>query len=499
MQAYHQPDEIRTATNRLLDILIDYYSSPKSSKAVNYRSKEELVKAFYQGEPPNEERPLDDVLKEFKESILPASVKTWHPLFMNQMFAGASFPSIIGDLMASMMNPTLATWEASPVATIIEKNVSQWMAQMMGLPKGSWGIFLPGGSLSNLIALTIARNQFFGMDIRQTGIPMEKKPVLICSEASHYSIANAANILGLGSDHLLKIKTRVNGSMDTNDLEKQLQQCDRNHQTPFAIIATMGLTVSGCFDPLDEMARICKPRGIHIHVDAAFGGGMALTQKGKRHFTGIEHADTLTWDAHKTLHMPLTSSVLLLPNPQLLKSVFSQKEATYLFHPQPEHEIEDLGKYTPLCGKRFDALKLWLLWHTYGTENFREQAENRFKLTEDFGAYLKSTEDFHMDYQSESPISCFHWAPKEWQKVDRKLRAPYSNKLHRTIREEIKQDGNAFFNIALLNGMDQFRFILINPLTTLDQLKDLVSEIRARALAYCNKHPQPFESSGEQR
>ena len=99
---------------------------------------------------------MEETLAYFRDRVLPSSVKTWHPMFMNQMFAGASFPSIIGDMLASMMNPTLATWEMAPVATIIERNVSQWMAQILGMPEGSSGIFLPGGSLANLLALTVA-------------------------------------------------------------------------------------------------------------------------------------------------------------------------------------------------------------------------------------------------------------------------------------------------------------------------------------------------------
>lgn len=494
MQAYHEPNELKNVTENLLSILNSYYHSPEKSKTLIFNTKKELVEAFYQEVAPDHPRSLTDVLKEFKEEILPASVKTWHPLFLNQMFAGASFPSIIGDLMASMMNPTLATWEMSPVATIIEKNVSQWMAKLVGMPKGSWGIFLPGGSLSNLIALTLARNNFFGTEIRQTGVPMHKRPTLICSEGSHYSVANAANILGIGTDNLIKIKTQVNGTMDMSDLKVQLEACDQDGRTPFAIVSTMGLTVSGCFDPLSEIVKICKPRGIHVHVDAAFGGGMALTDRGTQLFKGIDQADSLTWDAHKTMHMPLTSSVLLLPNPAVLKSVFSQQQATYLFHPQSQHEIEDLGKYTPLCGKRFDALKLWMLWNTYGTDYFIELAESRYKLVQDFNQFLAETDDFHQDFKSESPITCFYWSPPEWQKKNREVRASDSNRLHRFIRERMKEAGKAFFNIASLNGLDQFRLILINPLTELDQLKKLIFEIRAMATEYRNNQEKTNEN-----
>lgn len=487
MQAYHEPNELKKVTQNLLEILNSYYHEPEKSKAIEFHSKEELIEAFYEATPPDVPSDFNTVLDEFKTQILPASVKTWHPLFMNQMFAGASFPSILGDLLASMMNPTLATWEMSPVATIIEKNVAQWMASLIGLPKGSWGIFLPGGSLSNLLALTVARNHVLGIETREKGIEASSKPTLICSKASHYSVANAANILGIGTDNLILIDTLPNGSMDIRDLEAQLERCDQDGRRPFAIVATMGLTVTGCFDPLADIVRICKPRGIHVHVDAAFGGGMAMTEYGKTLFQGIKEADTVTWDAHKTMHMPLTSSVLLMPDPEKLKPVFSQ-QASYLFHPQDPHEIEDLGKYTPLCGKRFDALKLWLVWKTYGTSYFKDLAEDRFKLVQDFNKYIEEADDLDLDYKSQSPIACFRWVAPAWKTQSRTDYASTSNALHRHIREAMKQSGNAFFNITNVNGLDQFRMILINPLTELEPLIDLVQSIRKMANDYLKEH-----------
>ena len=489
MKAYNEPHEQKKITDLVFEILNSYYHQPETRKTLGYQSKEHIVDCFYQETPPDQPRDFREVLNDFRDRILPFSVQTWHPRFLNQMFAGASFPSIVGDLLASMMNPTLATWEMSPVATIIEKNVTQWMAQLIGLPAGSWGIFLPGGSMSNLVALTVARNRTFGMEIRQTGLPMEKKPTLICSEASHYSMANAANILGIGTDNLIKVKSNRNGSMNIADLDEQLKRCEREARTPFAVVSTMGLTVTGCFDSLKDIIGLCKPRGIHVHVDAAFGGGMALTEYGKTLFEGINQADSVTWDAHKTLHMPLTCSVLLLPNPELLKPVFSQ-QAGYLFHPQDGHEIEDLGKYTPLCGKRFDALKLWLLWQTYGTTYFKELAESRYQLVRDFNRFLAECPDFEQDFESQSPITCFHWLPQDWRGKPRESIAAYSNKLHRHVRETMKQSGIAFFNITAVNGIDQFRMILINPLTELNDLKDLALQIRTMALQYRASIPQ---------
>ena len=144
MQEHHSPEHIEAAISTLQQILTDHYAEPEAQSVLNWSNKAEVVEKFSEPEVPHEGMGLDGTLNFFREQVLPYSVKTWHPRFFNQMFAGVSFPGIIGDMMASMMNPTLATWEMSPVATIIERNVSQWMAGMLGMKPGSSG-YLPSG------------------------------------------------------------------------------------------------------------------------------------------------------------------------------------------------------------------------------------------------------------------------------------------------------------------------------------------------------------------
>ncbi|MCB1049295.1 MAG: hypothetical protein KDC71_01760 [Acidobacteria bacterium] len=487
---HHSEEELQLVGQKLIEILSDYYSEPDKIPTLNYMSKNEILDKFPMDQPPEGGRHLVDVLEEFKTQILPASVKTWHPLFLNQMFAGASFPSIIGDLMASMMNPTLATWEMSPVATLIERASSQWMAQILGMRPGSSGIFLPGGSVSNLMAMTIARHRMLGPTVREKGLPKDVQPVILCSEASHYSIANAGNILGIGTEYVLKVKTNHRGEMLPEDLKAQLAYADQQGWLPIAVVATLGLTVTGGFDPLSEIIDICKGRNIHIHADAAFGGGMCLTEKGRHLFKGIDQVDSVTWDAHKTMHTPLTCSVLLVPDLNILKATFSH-QADYLFHPQESDELDDLGKYTLLCGKRFDALKIWLLWNTYGTSFFRDLAEERDQIAHQLFTYLEADPDFVPAYEPVSPIQCFRFNPPALAECD----TVFMDGLHRHVRETLKQSGRAFFNVSKLNDCIHFRMILINPLTTIEHLTELCEDIRQACWAYVRAHQPSLTST----
>jgi len=485
MRDFHTPELIASVSRELQAIMSDFYLNVDSRPAYPHIAKQDVIDAIHEPEIPRQGQGLTATLREFRERIVPTSVRTWHPRFMNQMFAGAPLPGAIGDFLVSMANPTLATWEMGPAATIIERDASQWMAQILGMPHGSSGIFLPGGSLSNLLGLTVARNQRLDTHVVSKGMRHEEKQgVILCSDSCHYSMANAANLLGIGKDHLIKVASNERGEMLIDDLRAKLAMCDANDWKPFAVVATMGLTVTGGFDPLGDIVDICRGRGIHIHVDAAFGGGITVTEEGKKLFAGIEHADTAIWDAHKWFHAPLACTALLAPDAGIFKHVFSSN-AEYLYHPQ-EEEIDyadDLGQYTLLCGKRFDALRVWFVLKTFGLDALRGEALERLETVRLFYALLKDDPDFEPSYEPVSPIMCFRYRPKETAGFDNQA----LDKLQRWIREESKRRELGMFNIARFKGYDHLRAILINPLATLSHVKDTMAAIRELGREYLAK------------
>lgn len=482
MKTYHNRKDIENINKLLINILQDNYIDPEKTPVVPKYDKEKSIKKFSEPLPPFSGKALEEVINDFKENILPESVKTWHPMFMNQMFPGVSFPSIIGDYLASMMNPTLATWEMSPVATIIERNVVSWMAGLLGMPEGSSGIIVPGGSLANLMALTIARNKIHP-EIARNGITPNN--VILCSETAHYSIKNAANVMGIGTNNVISVKTNERNEILVEDFINKLNYCDKNDLHPFAAILIIGNTVTGGTDSLREISEICKDKNIHIHIDAAFGGGLSLTSKAKEIFEGIEMADSICWDTHKWFHASLTSTALIVPDDQILKKTFNTN-ADYLFHPVDDEftDAEDMGKYTILCGKRFDSLKTWILWKTYGTEGLKEIAESRIELVNEFYGLLEGDKNFIPSYRPKSPIQCFKYTSEELQGASDE----YINQMHRWIREQFKIDQKAFFNVATLNGTIHFRSILINPLTTIEHLKFIMNEIKIYAQRYISEN-----------
>ena len=484
LQDFHTPELLHDYLSKIMDILKNHYSNPEKEPVLNFRTKEKLLAQFREVSPPEHGQGFHSTLDFFRDEILTQSVKTWHPGFLNQMFAGASFPAIVGDLLASMMNPTLATWEMSPVATIIERNVSEWMAKLIGMPEESSGIFLPGGSLANLLAISIARNQRLAPKIKSEGLFGKEPGAILCSAGCHYSIANAAHLLGIGTQYVIKIDTNERNEMLVEDFKTKLAECNAKGLKVFAAVATMGITVTGGFDPLEDIVPICKANNIHIHVDAAFGGGMCFSQEGKDLLRGIEHADSVIWDAHKWLHTPLTCTALLVPNAGVLEHIFNSN-ADYLFHPQEEDhpDVEDLGKYTLLCGKRFDALKLWMLFKALGTSYFTDAVNDRLAFVREVYELLKLRPEFTPSYTPTSPIICFRLKPVPGADES------YMDRMHRWVRESAKKEGRTLFNITKLHGRDHFRAILINPLTQINHIEDMLDDICRLQNEFIKNHP----------
>ena len=476
MQVHHSEQDIRILLESLNDILRDEYLSPDAKPVFDYKEPERIAALFDEPSPPKEGMGLELAMKTFQNEVLPSSVKTWHPMFMNQMSAGASLPAVVGDTLSSMLNCTLSTFEAAPAATVIERVVCRWMAGLLGMKDGSGGIFLPGSSLGNLLGLAAARNSKLGDDFRRTGFQgLDKKPIIFCSEASHYSVTGAASLLGFGSDQVFKLATNERNEILPASLAQALDQCDQQGLDPFVISVTIGSTVTGGVDPLPEIVELCKGRDIHIHVDAAFGGGYALTREGAKVFQHIGHADTITWDAHKWMHSPLTCTVLLSPDPSILKKSF-KSGAGYLFHQENQEDqlTEDLGNYTILCGKRFQGLGLWLMFKAFGENFFRKHAEDRLAFVHEFKDALKRDPDFSLAYDPVLPVLCFRYLPDE----ARDWSPEAINRLQRRIRQQVREHNVALFNITDIKGKDFFRLILINPLTTMKEIKPMLEAVR---------------------
>jgi glutamate/tyrosine decarboxylase-like PLP-dependent enzyme len=285
-----------------------------------------------------------------------------------------------------------------------------------------------------------------------------KQPVLFVSDQAHYSFEKAANLLGLGIDQRVEVRTDARGRMDPGELDQQVERSKARGDAPFFVGATAGTTVLGAFDPLPEIADVCSRHGLWLHVDGAWGGPVLLSEKHRRLIRGTERADSFTWDAHKMMGASLTCSAFLNRHPGQLARTCSTGGAdpAYLFHEGHDPSL-DLGRRSLQCGRRVDVLKLWLIWKHHGDRGLAARVERLF----DLARYATEVVERHPRLETMAPTQslnvCFRVVPQDGSDP---------NAFNRKLRETIRTRGKALVNFAHLGNDLAIRLVVSNPEVT---------------------------------
>ena len=396
----------------------------------------------------------DHYLLQYVDDYLRYSVRTGHKKFFNQLFAGFSAHAFAGEMLAAVTNTSMYTYEVAPVATLIEKTIIRKFLDMVGFTTGS-GTLTTGGSNANLTAMLCARNRAFP-NSKENGVP----PGLLIgyvSAQAHYSFQRAADLIGIGSAQLRAIPCDKNGHMVVAELAREIEHTIKLGKQPFFVAATAGTTVLGAFDPIQEIGCIARQHGLWFHIDGAFGGSALLSPTHRALLAGSAEADSFTWDAHKMLGAGLMCSAILLRNPTALLNACAVGGTEYLYHDASDESAEkypDLGVTSLQCGRRVDALKLWLLWKHYGDTGFSKRIDQIFALAQ----YAEKIVRDHPELQLMAPVQsvnvCFRYVPAN-DDID-------LNRLNISIREKLRKDGKSFVNYAYLDGAVVIRLVIVN-------------------------------------
>ncbi|WP_047551144.1 pyridoxal phosphate-dependent decarboxylase family protein [Psychroserpens sp. Hel_I_66] len=344
----------------------------------------------------------EDFIKTLKD-IIKSTPKTASTSFFNQLFGGRIDRATLGDLLAVMLNNSMYTYKVAGPQVGIEKTILHKICDMIGYPKTADGTFAPGGSMSNYMAVLMARDKY-NPKARTEGIT--NKMTLYTSEASHYSIAKNASFIGVGRDQVRAIKTNDKGEMLSSHLDQQIQiDKDQGYQ-PFFVNATAGTTVLGAFDDVKSISKVCKKYGLWLHLDGAYCGAVIFSEAYKHLVNGIELTDSFSVNAHKMLGTPLSCSVIVTQNKEHLKKSFSN-EAEYLY--QTNDDEFNLGKTSIQCGRRNDALKLWTLWKSVGNKGLEKIVDHQFNLAKFARNYITNHPDYTLYSFDDSISVCFNY------------------------------------------------------------------------------------------
>ncbi|GAP99525.1 pyridoxal phosphate-dependent decarboxylase family protein [Leptolyngbya sp. NIES-2104] len=401
------------------------------------------------------------------ETYLTYSVRTGHKQFFNQLFAGFNLPGLIGELLISLTNTSIATYEIAPIATLIEQELIHTLNSLIGFTQGE-GTFVTGGSNANLVAMMCARNKMLP-EAKHQGIQSNPLTVFV-SDQAHYSFLKAANVLGIGLNRVIKVETDDQGRIIPQALENAIAKSYASGEIPFFVAATAGTTVLGAFDPLIEMAQIAQKYNLWFHIDGAWGGAAILSDRVRHLLSGSELADSFTWDAHKLMGVPFVCSALLLRQPGMLTQTVSNADTDYLFHDHADAAY-DLGIMSLQCGRKADALKLWLAWQYYGKRGYEQRINHLLEMTR----YATKKVDECLELELVAPVQflnvCFRYVSTD---------APDLDQFNLELRDRLVKSGKSLVNYALINGKIALRLILANPEiapTDLDQFFENILEV----------------------
>ncbi|OAB76134.1 pyridoxal phosphate-dependent decarboxylase family protein [Cochleicola gelatinilyticus] len=337
------------------------------------------------------------------EALVINTPRTASNLFFNQLFGGRKPKATLGDLLAVLLNNSMYTYKVAGPQVGIEKEILHRICDMIGYGNDSDGTFAPGGSMSNFMAMVMARDAY-NDTIPHEGV--QQKLTLYTSAESHYSIPKNAAFMGIGRKQVRYIDTDEQGKMIPSKLEAQIKKDREDNFHPFFVNATAGTTVLGAFDAIPPLSKICKKYNLWLHVDGAYCGGVIFSKKYNHLVDGLEETDSFSVNAHKMLGTPLSCSIIVTKHKKYLYDSFSN-DAAYLY--QTDGDDYNLGKTSLQCGRRNDALKFWTLWKSVGTNGLESIINHQFHLSEVAREYINNHPDYTLYSFKDSISVCFNY------------------------------------------------------------------------------------------
>ncbi len=439
----------RSFAHDLVDLLFDHVEQIEQRPVVEWTPAAELREMVRIGAASASPLELAGLVARYSNQL-------HHPSYMGHQVCPPFLDSAIADLLISVTNNSTAVWEMSPIGTVIEKEVVRWLANLAGYPETSEGTAVSGGSAANLTGLMAARARW-NHDASSTG----KRPIVIASRDAHYSVARAAAIMGIPAADVVKVPTDDAHRMDVDALEETLAAVEaRDDAGVLAIVATAGSTATGAFDKLDEIALLRDRFRTWLHVDAAHGASVLVSESLARLVRGLERADSFSWDPHKMMWMPLSLGTILVRDGIWLRRAF-EADAPYLFNASSDN----LGEMTIQCSKRADAIKLWLLLRSRGVAPIAEAIERVTALTRYLYDRLLESDDFEPLHEPDLNILCFR-------------RKGFDDEQTADLRERLIRSGRAWITTTVLRGERVLRVTMMNPRTTEQHIDAMLEALR---------------------
>jgi aromatic-L-amino-acid decarboxylase len=465
------PDAFREMGHAAVERLARYFETLES-RPVLARTKPGEVLAQMPRRAPEDPEPWEAIERDLDRLVEPNLTHWQHPGYLAYFANTGSAPGIVGDFLAAGYNQVGILWRTSPVLTELEQGVVRWLLDLVGLP---WG---PGGfdgqladtaSTASLIALAAAREEAFP-DVRKTGLTGLPRGVVYCSELAHSSIDKACVVLGLGIEGLRKIPVDAQFRMDAGALESELAKDRALGRVPVAVVATAGTTTVTSVDPLQALADLCEREGIWLHVDAAYAGSAAALPEMRPLFAGWERADSVLFNPHKWMLVPLECTGLFFRRMEVVRRAFSVVP-NYLETPEGQ-TVREYMDYGIQLGRRFRALKMWMTLRAFGASGVRARLRAHLVLARVLRGVLEREKGVEIAAPSPFSVVAFRWTSPDLTPRD-------ADAANARILARINAEGRSFISHALVGGRYTLRVAIGNIRTERRHLQTFLADFRS--------------------
>lgn len=447
-------DAMRRAGYATVDALVDRLASPEPGPVVRHASAAQM-RALLGGPPPEDAGNYDKVLARVLADVLPYGARTDHPGYFAHIPNFGTWPAALAELAVAATNLHCAMWQNSAGPSQVELEVTDWFRTWLGMPEGTAGVLLSGGSAANMTALLVAREAAGG-----------PSPALVAyvSDQGHSSLDRTARAMGLRPEQVRVLPTDERYRLLPATVTEAVQADRRAGRIPFVLCASAGSTNTGAVDPLGELADVCARERLWLHVDAAYGGFAALTGKGRAALAGIERADSVTLDPHKWLYQPLGCGSLLVRDRARLERTFALYPdylATFAASDPGEVNFADRGLE---LSRSFRALKVWVTLQTFGVAAFRDVIQRNLDLAQFAERLIRSRPELTLMAPATLGIVCFR---REWPGCDE----AETERRGLELAESLERSGTAVVSSTRLHGRHAVRMCILNPASSAEHVR----------------------------
>ena len=454
-------DAFRRAGRRLVDQLAELLASIPSRPVTPGETPAEVRAALGLGGPlPAHGTGAEALLEDAARGLFDHSLFNGHPRFFGYITSSPAPIGILGDLLASALNPNVGGWTLSPAATEIECETVRWLAELVGYPVDTGGVLVSGGNMANLVCFFAARAAMAPWNVREQGAaaPGRGRLRVYVSAEAHTWVQKATDLSGLGTDALRWIAVDAGQRMDVTALARAVAADRAAGDHPMLVVGTAGSVSTGAVDPLPAIAELCRAEGLWFHVDGAYGALAAATHDAPADLRALRLADSVALDPHKWLYAPIEVACAFVRDAEKLRAAFSYRPPYYHFE---EHEVNFVD-YGPQNTRGFRALKVWLALRHAGADGYRRMIGDDIRLSKAMAEAIAASPELELVTQSLS-IATFRFVPADLRgRAGDPGVAAYLNELNTRVLGMCQSGGEAFVSNAVVGGRYVLRACIVN-------------------------------------